>query len=197
MIFSSFSGAWLCHWYCQEIIIHEYCQEKDKHRLNLMSPYSSDFESDPQISKLSAVCRKRAGVDTEKFDKLTLFERYLIIDKSWREVTNVVCTDPNNYGLKRYTGSVTNLLGIIFSELLDPVSNGSLSSGSGAIIGMPHYMARDSSGAELNFSNLVIKTNYNRWFKGFRIPENIRLNIKARFCISSDRILLVQQMHKS
>ena len=122
----------------------------------------------------------------------------MIIDKSRREVTNVVYTDPNNYGLKRYTGPVyTNLLGIIFSELLDPVSNGSLSSGSGAIIGMPHYMARDSSGAELNFSNLVIKTNYNRWFKGFRIPENIRLNIKTRFCISSDRILLVQQMHKS
>ena len=99
----------------------------------------------------------------------------MIIDKSRRDVTKIVYTDPNNYGLKRYTGPVyTNLLSFIFSELLDPVSNGSLSSGSGAIIGMPYYMARDSSGAELNFSNLVIKTNYNRWFKGFRIPENIR-----------------------
>ena len=57
------------------------------------------------------------------------------------------------------------------SELLDPVNNGSLSTSSGAIIGMPGYMVRDG---DQDISGLVIKTNYNRWFKGFKIPEDIR-----------------------
>ena len=57
------------------------------------------------------------------------------------------------------------------SELLDPVTNGSLSCSSGAIIGMPGYMVRDR---DQDLSSLAIKTNYNRWFKGFKIPEDIR-----------------------
>ena len=59
------------------------------------------------------------------------------------------------------------------SELLDPVTNGSLSCSSGAIIGMPGYMVRDGD-QDLSSSSLAIKTNYNRWFKGFKIPEDIR-----------------------
>ena len=61
------------------------------------------------------------------------------------------------------------------SELLDPLTNGSLSTSSGAIIGMPGYMVRDEDN-DPELSNLVIKTNYNRWFKGFKIPEDIRYN---------------------
>ena len=61
----------------------------------------------------------------------------------------------------------------ITSELLDPVTNGSLSTSSGAIIGMPGYMVREED-KDLDLSNMVIKTNYNRWFKGFKIPEDIR-----------------------
>ena len=38
---------------------------------------------------------------------------------------------------------------------------------------MPGYMARDGN-KELDLSDLVIKPHYNRWFKGFKIPENIR-----------------------
>lgn len=68
-------GSWLYHIYCQELVIHEYCLEKDKERLNIKSMFSSEFESDPQISKLSAMCRLRAGVALEEFDRLTLFER--------------------------------------------------------------------------------------------------------------------------
>ena len=68
-------GSWLYHIYCQELVIHEYCLEKDKERLNIKSMFSSEFESDPQISKLSAMCRVRAGVALEEFDRLTLFER--------------------------------------------------------------------------------------------------------------------------
>ena len=60
---------------------------------------------------------------------------------------------------------------LIPSELLDPVTNGSLSTSSGAIIGMPGYMIRDG---DEDISGLVIKTHYNRWFKGFKIPEDIR-----------------------
>jgi len=126
------TGSWLYHLYCQELVVHEYCLEKDKARLNIMSVFSSEFESDPSISKLSAMCRVRSGVELEQFDRLTLFE----------------------------------------SELLDPLTNGSLSTSSGAIIGMPGYMIRDEDN-DPELSNLVIKTNYNRWFKGFKIPEDI------------------------
>ena len=63
--------------YCQELVVHEYCLEKDKDRLNIKSIYSSEFESDPEMSKLSAMCRVRAGLALEQFDRLTLFERYL------------------------------------------------------------------------------------------------------------------------
>ena len=49
--------------------------EKDKDRLNIKTPFSSEFESDPQISKLSAMCRLRSGLGLEEFDRLTLFER--------------------------------------------------------------------------------------------------------------------------
>ena len=55
--------------------MHEYCLEKDKEKLNITSMFSSEFVSDPQISKLSAQCRVRAGVGQEQFDRLTLFER--------------------------------------------------------------------------------------------------------------------------
>ena len=68
---------------------------------------------------------------------------------------------------------ISHLFIPLSSELLDPVTNGSLSSRSGAIIGMPGYMARDGN-KELDLSDLVIKPHYNRWFKGFKIPENIR-----------------------
>jgi len=125
-------GSWLYHLYCQELVVHEYCLEKDKDRLNIKSIYSSEFESDPEMSKLSAMCRVRSGLALEQFDRLTLFE----------------------------------------SELLDPVTNGSLSTSSGAIIGMPGYMVRGED-KDLDLSKLVIKTNYNRWFKGFKIPEDI------------------------
>ena len=40
---------------------------------------------------------------------------------------------------------------------------------------MPGYMVRDEDN-DPELSNLVIKTNYNRWFKGFKIPEDIRYN---------------------
>jgi len=123
-------GSWIYQLYCQELVMHEYCLEKDKEKLNITSMFSSEFVSDPQISKLSAQCRVRAGVGQEQFDRLTLFE----------------------------------------SELLDPVTNGSLSTSSGAIIGMPGYMIRDG---DEDISGLVIKTHYNRWFKGFKIPEDI------------------------
>ena len=53
--------------------------EKDKDRLNIKSIYSSEFESDPEMSKLSAMCRVRLGLALEQFDRLTLFERYLHI----------------------------------------------------------------------------------------------------------------------
>ena len=68
-------GSWLYHVYCQELVIHEYCMEKDKEKLNITSMFSSEFVSDPQISKLSALCRVRSGVGQEQFDRLTLFER--------------------------------------------------------------------------------------------------------------------------
>ena len=48
-----------------------------------------------------------------------------------------------------------------------------MSTSSGAIIGMPGYMVRGED-KDLDLSKLVIKTNYNRWFKGFKIPEDIR-----------------------
>ena len=70
-------GSWLYHLYCQELVVHEYCLEKDKDRLNIKSIYSSEFESDPEMSKLSAMCRVRSGLALEQFDRLTLFERYL------------------------------------------------------------------------------------------------------------------------
>ena len=79
MIFNPILGSWLYHLYCQELVVHEYCLEKDKARLNIMSVFSSEFESDPSISKLSAMCRARSGVALEQFDRLTLFERYLHI----------------------------------------------------------------------------------------------------------------------
>ena len=72
-------GSWLYHLYCQELVVHEYCLEKDKDRLNIKSIYSSEFESDPEMSKLSAMCRVRLGLALEQFDRLTLFERYLHI----------------------------------------------------------------------------------------------------------------------
>ena len=70
-------GSWLYHLYCQELVVHEYCLEKDKDRLNIKSIYSSEFESDPEMSKLSAMCRVRSDLALEQFDRLTLFERYL------------------------------------------------------------------------------------------------------------------------
>ena len=72
-------GSWLYLLYCQELVVHEYCLEKDKDRLNIKSIYSSEFESDPEMSKLSAMCRVRLGLALEQFDRLTLFERYLHI----------------------------------------------------------------------------------------------------------------------
>ena len=79
MIINLISGSWLYHLYCQELVVHEYCLEKDKDRLNIKSIYSSEFESDPEMSKLSAMCRVRLGLALEQFDRLTLFERYLHI----------------------------------------------------------------------------------------------------------------------
>ena len=71
----------------------------------------------------------------------------------------------------KYKGRFMVLRAHFTSELLDPVTNGSLSCSSGAIIGMPGYMVRDG---DQDLSSLAIKTNYNRWFKGFKIPEDIR-----------------------
>ena len=79
MIINLILGSWLYHVYCQELVVHEYCLEKDKDRLNIKSIYSSEFESDPEMSKLSAMCRVRSGLALEQIDRLTLFERYLHI----------------------------------------------------------------------------------------------------------------------
>ena len=79
MIINLILGSWLYLLYCQELVVHEYCLEKDKDRLNIKSIYSSEFESDPEMSKLSAMCRVRLGLALEQFDRLTLFERYLHI----------------------------------------------------------------------------------------------------------------------
>ena len=39
-----FSGSWCLNIYMMESSIHEYCLDKDKELLNLISPYSSEFE---------------------------------------------------------------------------------------------------------------------------------------------------------
>jgi len=125
-----FAGSWCLNIYMMESSIHEYCLDKDKELLNLISPYSSEFESDPVVSKLSAVCQTRAEVDSDDYDRLLVFQ----------------------------------------GNLMDPVCNGCLQSSAGAYIGVPTYMTMDN----IDLNSLIIKTNYNRWFKGFKLPSDCR-----------------------
>ena len=55
------------------------------------------------------------------------------------------------------------------TELLDPVSNGCLLSSQGAAIGLPQHFTADT----VDLQDLLVKTGYNRWFKGFRLPDSL------------------------
>ena len=64
---------------------------------------------------------------------------------------------------------------IVSSELLDPVTNGFLPTRFGGAVGLPqHMLLEPAKGETIDLKTLQVKTNYNRWFKGFRIPETIR-----------------------
>ena len=68
--------GWAFNIYCLELTVHEYCLEENKSKLNILSPFSSDFESEEGLSKLSAQCLSRSGMDAADFDRLLLFERF-------------------------------------------------------------------------------------------------------------------------
>lgn len=129
-----FFGSWCYNVLCQEAVLHSYCLEEDKAQINLLSPTSSNFQSNERVSQIGVGCRMRAGINADDFDNLMLFK----------------------------------------GELLDPVCNGYLCSSSGAIIGMPEYMTLDSTkGETVDLKTLNVKTNFNKWFSGFKIPDDI------------------------
>jgi len=131
---SLFFGSWCFNILCQEVMLHSYCLEEDKAKINLYSPMASEFPSDESVSMLGVGCQLRSGINTDDFDRLIFFK----------------------------------------GELLDPVTNGYLSSSPGAIIGIPEYMTLDSNKGEIvDLKTLNVKTNYNSWFKGFKIPDDI------------------------
>jgi len=64
---------------------------------------------------------------------------------------------------------------IIFNtELLDPVSNGCLRTTQGAAVGLPQHFT-----AEPDLKSLLVKTGYNRWFKGFKLPDTLSAEDEA------------------
>ena len=72
---------------------------------------------------------------------------------------------------------------IIFdTELLDPVSNGCLASSQGGAVGLPQHFTRGPG----DLKSLLVKTGYNRWFKGFRLPDDLSPEDKAelRDCLT-------------
>eukprot|EP00092_Neocalanus_flemingeri_P004023 GFUD01004330.1.p1 GENE.GFUD01004330.1~~GFUD01004330.1.p1 ORF type:complete len:378 (+),score=125.49 GFUD01004330.1:39-1172(+) len=58
---------------------------------------------------------------------------------------------------------------VFYSCLLDPVLAGSTHTRQGGLVGLPRYMLED----DMNLGEVRVKTNYNKMFKGFKIPENI------------------------
>ena len=71
----TFVVSWSHYIYCLEPTVHEYCLEENRSRLNIYSPFSSDFQSDDRLSRLSAQSLARSGVDAQDYDRLLLFER--------------------------------------------------------------------------------------------------------------------------
>ena len=55
-------------------MLHSYCLEEDKAQINLLSPTSSNFQSNERVSQIGAGCRMRAGINADDFDNLMLFK---------------------------------------------------------------------------------------------------------------------------
>ena len=83
-------------------------------------------------------------------------------------------------------------LSMFHTELMDPVSNGCLRSAQGAAIGLPQHFTNDN----IDLKTLLVKTGYNRqdtpqfnvdticnfelrWFKGFKLPEDLSAEDEA------------------
>jgi len=60
-------------------------------------------------------------------------------------------------------------LEVFFSCLMDPVVAGCTNTRQGGLVGLPRYMLEEN----FDMKKLRVKTNYNKMFRGFKIPENI------------------------
>ena len=71
------------------------------------------------------------------------------------------------------------------TELMDPVSNGCLASSQGGAVGLPQHFTRGPG----DLRSLLVKTGYNRWFKGFRLPADLSPEDEAelRDCLTLTR----------
>ena len=78
------------------------------------------------------------------------------------------------------------------TELMDPVSNGCLASSQGGAVGLPQHFTRGPG----DLKSLLVKTGYNRWFKGFQLPEELSLEDEAelRDCLTLTREEYIQAL---
>jgi len=60
-------------------------------------------------------------------------------------------------------------LDVFYSCLMDPMVAGTTNTRQGGLVGLPRYMLEEN----FDWKKIRLKTNFNKMFKGFKIPENI------------------------